>query len=309
MTFFSVVLAVLLDQFRFQDKALPERWLTKFLLIGTRQAEEFGFIVWWLWVPGAAAVSYLIYTVLQGWSGLLAWLWNVGVLFLCIGWRKQLRAFSDVHLAISMGDQEEARRRLSFWRGADCSAAGTGEVVRLAIEQLLLGSHRRMFGVLFWFVLLPGPCGAVLYALAWRAAQVWSERDSHLSSVSRLAARYAHRAFDALDALPVRLTALFYSIFGNFEEALYCWRAQSVLWPHKLSGILLASGAGALGIRLGLPIHTPDGVQERPAMGAMANEHRADTVSMQAAAQLVWRVLLLWLLLLVLFGAAGLFSR
>ena len=40
---------------------------------------------------------------------------------------------------------------------------------------------------------------------------------------------------------------------GDFEDALYCWRTQAGQWPDRNAGIVLASGDGALGVRLGLP--------------------------------------------------------
>ena len=38
---------------------------------------------------------------------------------------------------------------------------------------------------------------------------------------------------------------------GNFEDAIYCWRSQAVLWPEGRQ-LLIASGGGALGVRLGI---------------------------------------------------------
>jgi len=66
--------------------------------------------------------------------------------------------------------------------------------------------------------------------------------------------RFARLAFAALDWLPVRFTAAAFAVVGDFEDAVYCWRTQAANWPDPALGIVLASGAGAIGVRLGMPI-------------------------------------------------------
>jgi len=65
---------------------------------------------------------------------------------------------------------------------------------------------------------------------------------------------FARQAFYWLEWLPIRLTAATFAIVGDFEDTVYCWRTQAASWPDSEAGILLASGAGALGVRLGMPI-------------------------------------------------------
>ncbi|MFN4065259.1 MAG: CobD/CbiB family protein, partial [Parazoarcus communis] len=81
-----------------------------------------------------------------------------------------------------------------------------------------------------------------------------------------------------------------------------CWRTQSMLWPDKGSAILLASGGGALGVRLGMPVHISGEIVERPEIGV---GDEADVDSMQSTIGLVWRALVVCLLLLALLGIAG----
>jgi adenosylcobinamide-phosphate synthase len=65
---------------------------------------------------------------------------------------------------------------------------------------------------------------------------------------------------------------------------------------------LLASGGGALGVRLGMPIHESGEVLERPEMGVGDD---ADAEFMQSTIGLVWRTLVLVFLVLALLGVAG----
>ena len=113
---------------------------------------------------------------------------------------------------------------------------------------------------------------------------------------------FARKAFGALDWVPVRLTAAAFSIVGDFEDGIHCWRTQANQWKSKASGILLASGGGALGVRLGMPIHESGEVLERPEMGVGDD---ADAEFMQSTIGLVWRTLVLVFLVLALLGVAG----
>jgi cobalamin biosynthesis protein CobD/CbiB len=110
------------------------------------------------------------------------------------------------------------------------------------------------------------------------------------------------RLRDWLDWIPVRLTAATFAVVGDFEDAIYCWRTQSGQWPRLNDGILLASGAGALGVIIGGAITGPTGEPEfRPEMGI---GEPADSDVLPSAAGLVWRALLVWLAVLLVLTLA-----
>jgi adenosylcobinamide-phosphate synthase len=163
-----------------------------------------------------------------------------------------------------------------------------------------------VFGVLVWFVLLPGPCGAVLYRASAFLSDYWGRhktgRSNEYAEFGEFG-KFAQRAFAIIDWLPLRITATGFAIVGDFEDAIYCWRTQADLWPDDGLGIVLASGAGALGVRLGMPLMESGEVAERAEIGIGAE---ADVDFMQSAVGLVWRALVLWLLLLLLLGLASL---
>ena len=75
-----------------------------------------------------------------------------------------------------------------------------------------------------------------------------------------------------------------------------------MLWPEKSSAILIASGGGALGVKLGMPIHESGEIVNRPEMG-QGDEANAD--HMQSTVGLIWRALLVCLFLLTLVSLAG----
>jgi cobalamin biosynthesis protein CobD/CbiB len=103
---------------------------------------------------------------------------------------------------------------------------------------------------------------------------------------------FAGRAFEVLDWVPQRVTAFVFAVVGDFEDALYCWRSQAAQWLRPEEGIVLASGAGALGVRLGEPIVRGEALVDRPALGV------GDLAGEEALASLegmLWRSLVLWL--------------
>lgn len=266
--------------------------------------QSHGLIAWLVAVGGLVLVAAGIHAALYVLNPLLAWSWSVLILYLTMGFRQFSHYYTDIQLALRMDDLTHARKLLAQWRGRPADELSSSEIARLAIEEALSASHRHVFGVLVCFVLLPGPSGAVLYRAAAFFADQWGQRTD--ADAGRFGA-FSRQAFALIDWLPLRVTAAGFAIVGNFEDAIYCWRTQAAKWPdsHLGSGIgiVLASGAGALGVRLGMPVVEAGEVADRAEMGV---GDEADVDFMQSAVGLVWRALLLWLLLLLLLGLASL---
>ena len=229
--------------------------------------------------------------------------WNVAILYLLVGFRHFSHAFTAIGGALRAGDAITARKRLAAWRGADASAAAAEEIPKLAIEQGIEDSYRHVFGTLFWFLVLPGPAGAVLYRLTVLLAGQW--QGVAVTPMGHQLASFGlpvQRLLYWLDWIPVRLTALTFAVVGDFEDAVYCWRVQARQWPSIHDGILLASGAGALGIRVGGIMTDSTGEPEfRPELGI---GEPADTDVLPSAIGLVWRALLVWVAVLLLLTVA-----
>jgi cobalamin biosynthesis protein CobD/CbiB len=137
----------------------------------------------------------------------------------------------------------------------------------------------------------------VLYPLALRAARSWE----HLVDPDeRDFGWFAARAFHVIDWIPQRLTAFVFAIVGDFEDALFCWRSQAGAWLRPEEGIVLASGAGALGVRLGEPIASGAGWLDRPVLG-VGDPAREDALA--SLAGLLWRALIVWLVVYLLVAA------
>ena len=100
-----------------------------------------------------------------------------------------------------------------------------------------------------------------------------------------------------------RISALSGFSVGNFEDTAYCWRTQAANWPDSEAGILLASGAGALGVRLGMPIPQGGLPFDRPEL-CIGDD--ADADFMRSTIGLVWRSVVFWMILLFLLTLASL---
>jgi adenosylcobinamide-phosphate synthase len=308
MTLLSLIVALLIEQLQplpvERVMLNPLRRLSDFLVDRFNDGRSGnGRVAWWSVVLtltlGGAFAFFLLWHI----HPLLAGAFNVLVLYLTMGFRWESHYFGDIQLALRMGELDRARALLGEWRGRSYDQAGSEEVARLAIEQALLAAHRNVFGVVFWFLVLPGPSGAILYRLSRFFAEDWGERSEPEFGAF---GRFAKAAFEVIDWLPVRLTAASFSIVGNFEDAVFCWRSQAMQWPDKASGILIASGGGALGVRLGMPIQETGEIVERPEMGFGSE---ADADFMQSAIGLIWRSLVLCLLLLALVTIANWVGR
>jgi adenosylcobinamide-phosphate synthase len=300
MSVLAIVAALLLEQWR----PLAERKNVATALGGVAASLEQSFnggerghgtIAWLVIVLPAVAVSILLHALLYAASPLLALLLNVAVLYLTLGFRQFSHHFTQIQLAVKAGDLERARAELEAWRGPSGVVRTPEEVIRLTIEQALLASHRHVFGVLLWFVILPGPSGAVLYRLAAYFAARWQRHGSF--------GEFAQRAFHFLEWPAVRLTAASFAVVGDFEDAVYCWRTQARSWPDPDVGVVLAAGAGAMGVRLGMPVHEAEGVQPRPELGLAEG---ADGPFLDSTVGLVWRALVVWVFALIVIGVARL---
>ncbi|HTY98786.1 MAG TPA: CobD/CbiB family protein [Rhodocyclaceae bacterium] len=305
MSLISIIVALLLEQARplttSRVDAVLARW-ARFLDGHLNAGEQRHGLVAWLLGVALPALLVLAVGLAVAWSNRLLGIgYDIVILYVTVGFRQFSHYYTDIHLALRMGELDRARQLLGEWRGESAERLGSGEVARLAIEQALLSSHRHVFAPLFWFVLL-GPGGAVAYRLALFLSREWGGRGDLEFGDFGL---FSRQAFALVDWVPVRATAAAFAIVGDFEGAIYCWRSQAARWPDPSAGVLLASGAGALGVRLGGPT-MGDGVLGDPAVRPdLGTDDEADADFMQSTIGLVWRTLVMSLMLLALIIVAG----
>jgi len=304
MGLISLIAALLLEQWRpLADRRYLYSQVARYANFLEHQFNageaQHGVVAWLVAVLPPVLLAWLVHALLFRWSPLFALAFNVLALYLTMGFRQFSHYFTDIHLALKQDDLARARELLAAWRGHNCGELSREEVARLTIEEALAASHRHVFAVVFWFVLLPGPSGSILYRLAYFLRRRWSASETpELVQFGR----FAKQTFDTLDWLPVRFTAAAFAVVGDFEDAIFCWRTQAARWSDPALGIVLAAGAGAIGVRLGNPVVIQGTVVERPELGL---GEEADAGFFDSAIGLVWRSLVLWLLMLLLLGVAS----
>lgn len=258
-----------------------------------------GVVAWLLAVAPFTVLVFIAEWLLMRVSVPLALLWGVAVLYVTVGFRQFSYFFNDINSALKNGDVAAARTQLGRWRAEDSSELTAGEVARVAIEWGLTASHRNVFGPVVWFVVL-GPAGALLYRTAAALEEHWTRMPlapavADEPVASDTFAAFAVRAFALIDWLPARLTAMSFAVVGNFQDAADCWRAQAGTWANAAEGILLASGAGALGVKLGGELHEYGRVRYRPELGT-GDDAEVDYLS--STVGLIWRALVMWMFLI-----------
>ncbi len=270
-------------------------WLERSLNAG---GKRHGLLAWVLVVGSAVVLAWLGH-VLAGWLGRLFVLaWNVAVLYVLLGYFSLLQQHRQLASLMQMGDIKQSADQLAGQMKRNGAGWDENTVARLAIERLFLGAGQSLFGVALWFMLGSsfGPAGAVLYIFSWRAALDWHGEPENFRF-----ALPAETIFRWLDGLSARMAAVSFAIVGDFEDALFCWRTQARSWGQLAQGIVLASAAGALGIKLGEPVPAGDTVEYRPEIGI---HDPVGVEDMRSADALVWRALTLWLAVLMLLTLA-----
>lgn len=324
MALFAIVIALLVEQVRPLAPGNPaasalHRWVRAVGRSVDAGGLQHGWLAWMLAVGapaiGATAVHLLLMR-LAGWP--LALLWSVIVLYLTLGFRQFSHHFTAIRDALAVGDEARARALLARWQQVDASALPRSEIVRHVIEHSVLAAHRHVFGVLAWFCVLAmlglGPAGAVFYRGAEFARRYWRHKARAADHpASPALCQVTDHAWHAVDWLPVRMTALGFAIVGSFEEAIDSWRNHAMRFADANDGVLLAATAGAIGVRLGgaaLKPLAPDmlgAASTEPGVAAAGGSLPGELPRSAHFAQvigLVWRMVALWLLLLVLLTLA-----
>src|ERR1700682_513835 len=147
MSLLAIIAALLIEQWR----PLGERksvagalaawasWLEHSFNGGDRRH---GIVAWLVAVLPPVFVTALLDFLLERTHVVLALAFNIAVLYLTLGFRQFSHHFTAIQLAVKSGDIERARAELEAWRGASGVVRSREEVIRLALEEAVLASHR-----------------------------------------------------------------------------------------------------------------------------------------------------------------------
>jgi adenosylcobinamide-phosphate synthase len=334
MGFIALILSLMLEQLRPLTRSNPVhvaagRFAARVLALTDAGQPSHGLIGWSLIMGPVLVGLYAIEWLLAWFHPLAVLVLHVGVLYFTMGFRQFSHAFTEIQIALAANDPQGAREALQRWirqsdPGFDAADLTTQELCRVAIARALISAHRYVFGPLFWYMLLPGALGPVLYRGAQFLSEQWARPRHEEGLASPAYGEVAQTAYRWLDWLPSRLASAGFAIVGNFEDAVYCWRAAAaVRGPEEQKRLLLMVGGGALGVRIADPGIEAE-VRSGPVTPGAEPDHggatgggsgfdwqgiEPDASSLRSAVGLVWRAVVLWVLLFAMLTIANWLGR
>ena len=234
----------------------------------------------------------LICVMREGLAAEVEFVISVVCLTFAIGTKSLTQHAKAVVDALKNSDIVLARKKIAMIVSRDTSTSDERAINTATIESVLENGSDAIFAAIFWFVVLGAP-GVVLYRLANTLDAMWGYRTERFNSFGWAAARID----DVLNWLPARLTALSYALAGNARSALLCWKSQARNWHGVNPGVVMATGAGALNIKLGGAATYHGAMVERPALGCC---NAPQVTDIGRAIRLVVKSIFIWVLMIAL---------
>ena len=216
---------------RLVDWATPEA-------IDTADTPPMGWAGWSLVLIAPAVALLIVQGFLGnfGWPGLIAvLLLHVWVLYHGVLVGRLHRRLDRLYVLASTGEHEAVRALVGRWVAGEAPlpVLDDRETARLGLALPLLDAYRDIFAPLFWYLLLPGPIGPLVY---------WCAR---VSAARR--AGVAAAGLRALDWLPARLAAFGFALGGRFDDAIFGLRSSHAA-ASNAAPLPAAGSAGVAGV-------------------------------------------------------------
>lgn len=245
------------------------------------------------WVLLVLPLVILLFCVMrESLSTEIEFIIGIFCLTFAIGTKSLTQHAKAVADALKQSDLVLARKKIAMIVSRDTSNSGEEAINTAAIESVLENGSDAIFAAIFWFIVLGAP-GVILYRLANTLDAMWGYRTDRFNSFGWAAARID----DILNWLPARLTALSYALAGNVRSALSCWKSQAWNWHGINPGVVMATGAGALNIKLGGAAMYHGAIVERPELGC---DKAPQVTDIDRAIILVYKSIFIWLLVISL---------
>ena len=164
----------------------------------------------------------------------LVLLFSLVVLIYSLGPRYLNPQLDELIEALEKGEWERIKELMPAF-SADADAFQSDQEI---LENILVEANERLFGVLFWFIIL-GPFGAILYRLTCILRQQHTGIHGHY-------AESAQDLYNILNWLPARLFTLGNAVTGNMVDAIEAWRESEKQSLAVNEDVICAGGLGAL---------------------------------------------------------------
>lgn len=164
-------------------------------------------------------------------------------------------------------DLAGARALVPSLCGRDPDSLDAAGIARATVESVAENTSDATVAPLLWAALAGAPG-----ALGYRAINTLDAMIGHRSPRYARFGWAAARLDDIANLGPARLTGLLTAaaapvVGGSSRAALQAWKRDAGRHPSPNAGVVEASTAGALGVRLGGRTEYPYGAQDRPALG------------------------------------------
>ena len=239
MTLIALLLALVIERLAARLLHVREaRWLQSYargaIALAARQPRPFAIVSCALATLLPAVPVAAIAVLLARDNPGLAWLGFASlVLVFSLGPRDLGVEVRDYISRENSGDVDGARRAAAAIMEHD--AAQRRDMRAAAVEDaIFVQANNRVFGVLFWFVVL-GPTG-LGPAAAWlfRLSDLMRRAAIAQSAPGATGGECAERLHFLLAWLPARLLALGYALAGSFEDARRSWREMYMALPERM---------------------------------------------------------------------------
>lgn len=176
---------------------------------------------------------------------------------------------TGAHMArlLDAGDVDGARGLVPSLCGRDPASLDEAGIARATVESLAENTSDAQVAPLLW-----GAIAGVPGLLVYRGANTLDAMIGHRSSRYAQFGWGAARFDDLLNYLPARATGVLVAacapvIGGSARGALAAWRRDAARHPSPNAGVVEASFAGAMGVRLGGPTQYAHRLEIRPTLG------------------------------------------
>lgn len=209
-------------------------------------------------VGGAVALGRVLERAVPGTAGVAASTWVV------LGGRSLEREAAAVHDHLVAGDLPAARAQVGRLVGRRTEHLDATQIARAAVETVAENTSDAVVAPLVWGALL-GPAGL----LGYRAANTLDAMVGHRSVRYERFGWAAARVDDLLNLPGSRLCGLLVLVADprGAQQARRAWRRDAAAHPSPNGGVVEATFAGSLGIRLGGSNTYGDRIEHRPLLG------------------------------------------
>ncbi|WP_280183613.1 cobalamin biosynthesis protein [Nocardia cyriacigeorgica] len=185
-----------------------------------------------------------------------------------LGGRSLARTGRQMAERLESGDIDAARALLPSLCGRDPEALDADGLARAALESIAENTSDATVAPLFW-----GAVAGVPGLLGYRAINTLDAMVGYRNDRYHRFGWAAARTDDVANLAPARLTglltvALAPVVGGRPSRSWRVWRRDAAGHPSPNAGVVEASMAGALGVRLGGATRYRHGIEQRPVLGA-----------------------------------------